>query len=205
MRRKHNGFFITFEGGDGTGKTTQAKMLKDAMSNSILTREPGATEIGTKIRELVLDGKQELSKATEMLLFQADRAQHYKEVLKPALREGKVVICDRYIDSSIIYQGHLRGWSIPLIFRIHNACTGMLMPDITFILDRVPDQGHYKDTDIFEKQGEAFHQRVRDLYIHLGTTHPRYRVINCHDKTPQQVHSEVLKGVIHFEENSVRC
>ena len=203
MRKKYTGLFITFEGGDSTGKSTQAKLLHEKMAGSVLTLEPGGTEIGKQIRKLVLDGTKELSKAAEMLLFQADRAQHYKEILKPALKDGKTVICDRYIDSSLIYQGHLRGWSLPLLFRIHNACTGMLMPDITFILDRTPEDDVLNTNDTFEKQGGIFQQKVRDLYLHLGSTHPRYRVISCNGKTVVQVHEEIMAGVEQYaNENS---
>lgn len=161
------GKLITLEGDDGLGKTTQAALLAERLQaeghDVVQTREPGATEVGRTIREIVLHHKGQLSKATEMLLYQADRAQHYKEILKPALKAGKVVVCDRFLHSTLVYQGAVRGWPIPLLWRLHNAATSMLLPDLTIVLDGIPlTEGDPEDR--FEREGDEFHKKVRQAY-----------------------------------------
>jgi dTMP kinase len=166
MTRKR-GFFITFEGGENLGKTTQLKRLSERLIKEGYdvenTFEPGRTDLGTVLRDLVKHYKGRMSKATEMFLFQADRAQTYKEIVKPALKAGKIVLGDRFVHSTIVYQGALRGWSIPFLWRLHNAATGMLIPDLTFVFDGEPFcEGD--PTDRFEAEGAEFHKRIRQAY-----------------------------------------
>lgn len=193
--RKYKGLFITFEGGEKTGKTTQADILADTLRDRgysvVVTREPGAdTSVGRQIREILMNPQYKLSKATELFLFQADRAQHYKEILKPNLKAGKIVICDRYVDSTLVYQGHVGGWSLPLLFRLHGAGTGMLMPDVTFILNGTRHQP-LDLQDSYERRGETYHTDVKNSYLHLSSTHHRYYVVNS-DLPPNEVADIIL-------------
>jgi dTMP kinase len=177
--QKFKGFLITLEGRDGLGKSTQAQLLADALQDRgypvVLTREPGGTPAGRELRKIILDPAYNLSKAALMLLYQADRAQHYKEVLKPNLKAGKIVISDRFLDSTLVYQGHGLGWSLPLLYRLHNATTGMLMPDLTFILDGTSFKA--LGTDTLEALGNDFQKDLREGYLNLAATSPRYKVI----------------------------
>jgi dTMP kinase len=179
---KFKGMFITLEGGEKLGKTTQAHLLAERLEKQgfevVTTREPGGTEFGAVLRELLKNPKWELSKPAEMLLFAADRAQHYKEVLKPALRDGKVVICDRYFDSTLVYQGYAQGWKANLLFQIHNACTGMLFPDLTFVFNGTRFGG-LDENDTIESRGEAYHKVVTNHFLELSKMHPRYIVVNA--------------------------
>lgn len=197
MKKNYTGLFITLEGGDKTGKSTQAKILKDQLTEQgnsvVLTREPGGSAIGAEIRKILMDPTLKLSKATSMLLFQADRAQHYKEVIKPALKRGKIVICDRYVDSTIVYQGHLEGWNLPLLFRLHGVATGMLMPDITFVLDGTPLAELGSDT--YDSKGAEYSQRIREKYLQLASTNARYIVINANQPV-EQVTEELMTHTI---------
>lgn len=187
------GLFITFEGCDGSGKTTQATELCARLKNSIYAYEPGNNSIGGTLRKILLENKN-LSKAAELFLFSADRAQHYKEVLKPNLKKGVHVVCDRYLDSTIVYQGYEKGWSLPFIYRIHNATTGMLLPDITFVLTKNDNPVEYCN-DNYEKQGNAFMERVDKNYQFLAKTHSRYFVVNTLGRTKEDIASEIYVEV----------
>jgi dTMP kinase len=184
---KFPGTFISFEGGEKLGKSTQVNLLAESLQKKgfsvIVTREPGGTAFGEAVREMLLNPKWTLSKATEMLLFQAARAQHYKEVLKPALRSGHIVLCDRYVDSSLVYQGHVGGWSLPLLLRLHGAACGMLMPDLTLIFDGQP-HADFSAGDSFERRGAAFHSKVRDEFKALAGTHERYVMVDASRPIP---------------------
>lgn len=181
--RKRKGAFITFEGtGEGVGKSTQAVQLAGRLKAEghevILTKEPGGTELGKQLRQLLLHSEVELSKATELFLMMADRAQHFKEVLKPALKDGKIIICDRYLDSTLVYQGSGRGWKTAFLWRLHHACTGSLLPDLTFVLDGVPHRERFKD-DRFEKLDDSFHRKVKRGMLHLASKSDRYVLLNA--------------------------
>ena len=184
--RKHKGFFITIEGtAEGIGKTTQAQHLyenlKKAGYDVILTKHPGGTELGRKLREILLTPRpkeQELSKATELFLFYADYAQNYKETIKPALKARKIVVCDRFLDTTLAYQGSGRGWKTAFLLRLHHAATGSLLPDLTFVLDGTPHRGKPND-DRFEKLGSDFFRRVRSGMLHFAKKSDRYVVMNA--------------------------
>ncbi|AIE82761.1 dTMP kinase [Actinotignum schaalii] len=182
------GVFITFEGGDGAGKTTQLQLLAAALSERgytvVQTREPGGTMLGTQIRELLLHGGA-VSPRAEALLYAADRAQHVASVIRPGLEAGAVVLSDRYIDSSLAYQGGARELGAG-IRAISEWATEELWPDLTVLLD-IPeneglaraDDGHY---DRIEAEGREFHRAVRENFLALAADNPqRYLVLNARE------------------------
>ncbi len=174
------GYFITFEGGDGAGKSTQIKKLMEYLEakgfDVILTREPGGTDIGEKIRQIILDPENiEMDSVTEAMLYAASRAQHVAQVIKPAIEEGKIVICDRFIDSSIAYQGYARnlGDSVSVI---NSYAVGEYMPHKTFLLKLKPQTGNKRisgrEKDRIELEAASFHQKVYDGYVALEKEYP---------------------------------
>jgi len=176
--------FITFEGGEGSGKSTQARTLHRRLSRSdipaLLTHEPGGTPLGREIRRW-LKGKGESNPQTELLLFNASRAQLVAEVIRPALKSGTVVICDRFYHSTIAYQGYGRGLPLDLIEAANNIATQGLEPDLTILLDIDVAQGlaRKKMRDRFEREELAFHQRVRQGYLEMAKKDPqRWLVID---------------------------
>jgi len=174
------GYFITFEGGDGAGKSTQIGLLKEQLEKDgfevILTREPGGTRIGEKIRQLILDpGNTEMDGMTEALLYASARAQIVSELIRPALSEGKVVICDRFVDSSIAYQGFGRGLG-DAVGVINSYAVNGCMPDLTIFLNLAPDQRTSRIAgralDRIEQAPDAFHSRVYEGYLRLAEEYP---------------------------------
>lgn len=169
------GRFIAFEGGEGSGKSTQARLLADALQ-AVLTREPGGTEIGARIRGVLLDpATGPLDSRAEALLMAADRAQHVAEVVRPALAAGRHVVTDRFAASSIAYQGYGRGLPIEGVRSLSEWATGGLWPDLTILLD-VPVEMAVarlaRDLDRFEQEDEAFHTRVVDGFRALAAAEP---------------------------------
>ena len=173
------GKFITFEGIDGCGKSTQCEMLKDYLTEYgkefIFVREPGGTEIGERIREILLDKKNtQMTARTELLLFEAARAQITDEVIKPALDDGKIVICDRFFDSSSAYQGMARGMGMDFVASLNMAATGGLKPDITFFFDISAEEAlarrgkRGEASDRIELAGLKFQEDVRQGYLALA-------------------------------------
>ncbi len=192
MNHQAAAFFITFEGPEGSGKTTQINMLAEyllARGVSVLaTREPGGTDIGNRIRSVVLDPKHtEMSPRTEALLYSAARAQIVDEVILPALDEGKVVLCDRYVDSTIAYQGYGRERSVEELRRLGDYATSGLTPDLTLYLEIEPaaglqrkQQGELEEWNRFERQALAYHQRVHEGYRTMAVADPkRWRIIDA--------------------------
>ncbi len=189
--------FITLEGIEGSGKTTQAgyivQYLQEQGLACVATREPGGTRIGDKIRTILLDPEsKDMDPSTELLLYTADRAQHIMEVIAPNLAAGKIVLCDRYYDATIVYQGYARGLDTDLIQRLHRLLFADLKPDITILLDLPPAVGLARAwkqikngtrTDIetrFEKETIAFHEKVRSGYLELAQLEPeRFRIIDA--------------------------
>jgi dTMP kinase len=188
--------FITLEGIEGSGKTTQMQQLSAYFEmrgrSCVLTREPGGTSLGEKIRAILLDpASTELVPTAELLLYMADRAQHIKSLIKPGLAEGKVVLCDRYFDATIVYQGFARGLDTGLICELHRLLFEDLKPDITFLLDLAPriglarawkqlDNGKRAGTESrFEEETISFHEKVRAGYVELACREPeRIRVVD---------------------------
>ena len=173
------GIFITFEGIDGCGKSTQCELLKNFLTDSgkefIFVREPGGTVIGERIREILLDKKNsQMTARTELLLFEAARAQITDEVIKPALEEGKIVICDRFFDSSSAYQGMARGMGMDFVSGLNMAATGGLKPDITFFFDISAEEAlerrgkRGEASDRIELAGLKFQEDVRQGYLELA-------------------------------------
>lgn len=205
--------FITFEGIEGSGKTTQVELLTGSLKakgyECLATREPGATRIGRGIRDILLDSAHSnMLPLTELLLYEADRAQHVHDVIKPALAAGKVVVSDRFFDATTVYQGYARGCDLDLIERIHRIVLGGLTPDLTLILDlpveiglerawqRIHSRSGNFPEDRFEKEALAFHERVRLGYLTLAKNEPdRFRVIDA-SGDPQTAHKDVLEAVL---------
>ena len=176
------GIFITLEGGDGAGKSTQIDNIKRYFEERgydvLISREPGGTHIGEKLRDILLDrSNSEMDDVTEMLVYAASRAQHVSELIKPSLDEGKVVICDRYVDSSLAYQGYGRELG-SIVKEVNDAATRGLMPDITFWLDLDPEEGRRRagnegELDRLEVENKDFHSRVRDGFRAICEADPK--------------------------------
>jgi dTMP kinase len=179
------GRLIAFEGGEGSGKSTQVARLAATIPDALVTRQPGGTPVGQIIRGLLLDPNQEVCDRAEALLYAADRAQHVDDVIRPALAAGQTVICDRWVDSSIAYQAYGRGESPARIGDLSAWATGGLIPDLTVLLDINPTIGlaraaRRSAADRLEREGLSFHWRVRDAYLTLANATPgRYLVLDA--------------------------
>ena len=196
------GMFITFEGGDGSGKSTQIQSVRDWFESRgrevIVTREPGGTELGTEIRRLVQNGPEDVDARTEALLYAADRAYHVATVIAPALERGAVVLGDRYIDSSLAYQGAARSLGVDEIASLSAWATQGLYPSLTFLLDLPPEVGARRRTDApdrMERESMDFHERVRHQYLRLADAEPERIVVIDAVGTIEEVFSEI-RGVL---------
>jgi dTMP kinase len=205
------GTFITFEGIDGSGKSTQLRMLSNYLrANSCvvqLTREPGGTTLGLRLRAALLDAQEEVDPLTELLVFAADRAQHVRTLLRPALEAGQIVISDRYSDATVAYQGAGRGFRAELISDIVQLATDGLVPDLTLLFD-VPVQESVNRTtrrssvknnrDRLDIEAADFHSRVREAYLKIAATEPeRVKVIDT--SGPVEItHDRVKEIVVPF-------
>ncbi len=182
--------FITFEGADGSGKSTQAELLRDALAAAgrevVLTREPGGTEVGERIRELVLNGP-DMSAWAEATLFAAARAQHVDEVIAPALERGATVICDRYVDSSLAYQGVGRGLGVDEVLELNLTATHGLLPDATFVLLLDPEvaTSRVTDPDRLEREGVKLQAKVDAAYRDLAARFPE-RIVALDGARPRE-------------------
>ena len=189
---------VTFEGIDRSGKTTQARLLAEALgSDALLVREPGGTPAAERIRALVKDPEVELSPIAETLLFGAARAELVTRVIRPALDGGKVVVCDRCVDSTVAYQGGARGLGIDRVEELNEWITDGLWPDVTFLLDLPPAaaSGRPAQPDRFEEEGEALQHAVAAAYEVLAERHSdRYVRIDA-ARSVEEVHSDVLAQV----------
>jgi dTMP kinase len=194
--------FITLEGIEGSGKTTQAQRLARALGpGALLTQEPGGTAIGRSIRGLLLDvGHKGMAPQTEVLLFFADRAQHVAEVVRPALAQGRVVVSDRYVDSSMAYQGYGRGIDLDLMRVVARAATGGLVPDLTLFIDVPVEVGLFRvgkrgQHDRLEGEVREFHERVREGYRTLATAEPARWIAIDGEADEDEVERQVLAAV----------
>lgn len=200
------GLFISFEGIEGSGKTTQARLLKETLGQmgieAALTLEPGGTRLGKKIRNILLDpGNAEIAPVTELLLYLADRGQHIKEVILPCLSSGMAVITDRYSDSTVAYQGHGRGMDAGLIAELGSAATGGLMPDITFVLDIEVETGLRRihgGADRLELEDIGFHRRVREGFLSISRMEPRRVKLVDARGTVEETHGKVVETLLAF-------
>jgi dTMP kinase len=192
------GLFVTFEGIDRSGKTTQAGLLVDALGEDALgVREPGGTAAGERVRAVLKDPDVELSPEAEALLFAAARAELVHEVILPALQDGRVVVSDRFLDSSLAYQGGARGLGIEDVERVNHFATRGLRPDLTFLLDLSPEDaaGRAGESDRFEDEGAGLQEAVGAAYERLiGSDPDRWRRIDA-TRSPDAVHVEVLAAV----------
>jgi dTMP kinase len=199
--RKLPGFFVVFEGGEGAGKSTQMTAFVDWLRargvEVVTTREPGGTAIGERIRAIVLDtDAEEMDEHTEALLYAADRAQHANEVVVPALKAGKVVVSDRFVDSSLAYQGLARGLGLEEIYRISEWATGGLLPDLVFFLSVDPQAGLQRtagEKDRIENAGEDFHDKVKAAYLQLAKRFPARFVVVDAARSKSEVHADIVK------------
>ncbi len=193
------GLFITFEGPDGCGKTTQIKLLAEYLEKNgkevVLTREPGGRGLGEKVREILLNYNGEVSDRCESFLFLADRAQNIDIIVNPAVKQGKIVLCDRHIDSTVAYQGYGRRLDIERINMLNNLATNGKKPDLTFVFDidvETSMQRVGKEKDRMESAGIEFHNRVRQGYLELAKQEPkRIKVIDA-TKSIEEIHKEVI-------------
>jgi len=204
-----NGFFITFEGPEGSGKTTQINLLKEFLCSKtnkdvIITREPGGTKFGDSIRGLLLNHRDDfLEPETELFIMLAQRAEHLKKVIYPALNENKIVLCDRYFDSSMAYQGYGRGLNRSLIVDTHSSFLGNFIPDITFFLNIDPEEGlkrashgGTKELDRMESEAISFHKKVYQGYLEMATNNSdRFKVIDS-SGIPLEISSKIREHIV---------
>lgn len=197
------GKFITFEGCDGCGKSTQLKMLSKYLTENdiphVFTREPGGGKISEQIREILLNGKNsEMTDECEALLYAASRVQHLQDVVEPALKEGKLVICDRYVDSSIAYQAYGRNLGVEFISKINAYALENYLPNVTVFIDLSPKAAFLRkhgadENDRLEQAGMAFHERVYEGYLALAKDNPN-RVARVDGAgTPEEIFKEVVR------------
>ncbi len=211
--------FITLEGIEGSGKTTQIGYLVGFFENRgnpcVTTREPGGTAIGNKIRAILLDPeRKDMDAKTELLLYMADRAHHIHSLIKPSLSAGKTVLCDRYFDATLVYQGYARGLDIGLIKKLHSLLFDDLKPDVTILLDLPPQLGlkrawkqltngqRSNKEGRFEEEKLEFHQRVRAGYLELAKAEPeRFHIIDA-AQDEHLVRDNILKIINSVTKNS---
>jgi len=206
------GTFITFEGIDGSGKSTQLRLLNNFLRangwNALVTREPGGTPVGLRLRAALLDATEEVDPLTELLVFAADRAQHVRRVILPALEAGHIVISDRYADATVAYQGAGRGFPPELIGEIVQLATEGLKPDLTVLFDLGIDESTNRTTrrstgksstktgpDRLDIEDAEFHARVRDAYLRIASAEPE-RVKLVDSSGPVDVTHERVKEIV---------
>lgn len=202
------GLFITIEGPEGSGKTTVAKMITERLKMEgypvVYTREPGGVEIAEKIRDIILDvNNTKLDPRSEALLYAASRRQHLVEKVEPALAEGKIIICDRFIDSSLAYQGHARGLGIDEVFEMNMFAINKRLPDLTILLDIDPQEGLNRinknrsgELNRLDLENLSFHQKVHEGYEILKTKYAkRFSIVDA-NKSKEEVFKQVLDLVL---------
>lgn len=199
--------FISFEGGEGSGKTTLIEKLSKELNllgyKLIRTREPGGSKIAEEIRNVILSvDNVEMDYRTEALLYAASRRQHLTEIVIPALNEGKIVLCDRYLDSSLAYQGYARGLGIEEVYQINKYATDGILPEITFYIDVDPSIGlsrikkNNREVDRLDLEELSFHKRVREGYLEVAKIFKdRIKVIDG-NRTPEEIYEDILKSVL---------
>lgn len=199
------GFFITLEGGEGSGKTTVLGRVTAYLQNRSMpyriTREPGGVEIAEKIRSIILDpAHTAMDVRTEALLYAASRSQHLAEVVEPALREGLTVLCDRFVDSSLVYQGHARGLGIEEVWSINRFAIGNRMPDLTFYLDVDPEIGlsriaanQEREVNRLDLESLSFHKKVREGYQLLAQANPDRIVVLDANRPVHMVEQDIVR------------
>ena len=206
-----SGTFISFEGIDGSGKSTQLRLLsrylEEAGCKVVLTREPGGTPVGVRLRGALLDVHEEVDPLTELLVFAADRAQHVRRVLRPAIEAGKVIISDRYADATVAYQGAGRGFSPELIAEIVELATEGLKPDLTLLFDLSVEESTARTSrrldgknkgDRLDAEASDFHVRVRNAYLELARAEPeRVKIVET-NRPAEETHKKVKEIIVPF-------
>lgn len=197
------GKFITFEGCDGCGKSTQLRLLSNYLTENgvahVFTREPGGGKISEAIREILLNGKNaEMTDECEALLYAAARVQHLSDKVEPALREGKLVVCDRYVDSSLAYQAYARGLGLDFVTKINAFALEKYAPDVTVFIDLTPEEAFLRkhgadENDRLEQAGMEFHKRVYEGYKAVAQSYPQRVVCVNGRQTPQEIFADVLQ------------
>ncbi len=205
-KRKKKGLFITLEGPDGSGKSTQAillaRYLKRKGHKVVRTREPGGTSIAEALRRIILNPKNRISEVAEVFLYEAGRAQHTSELILPALRQGKTVVCERYADATLAYQGYGRKMDIRMVKELNRIGSSGLKPDLTILLDLDVREGLKRvrrtpgrRIDRMEGESVEFHERVRKGYREIASREPgRVKIIRA-KKSPEETHLEVVKVI----------
>ncbi len=196
------GLFITLEGADGCGKTTQLNLLKEYLTNRgyeiVVTREPGGKGLGEKLREILLNYDGEVSDRCEAFLYLADRAQNIDTIIKPAINSGKIVLCDRHTDSSVAYQGYGREQNIDNINMLNELAVNGVHPDLTIVFDIDTETSMERvgaEKDRLESAGIEFHKRVRNGYLEIAKKNPqRIKVVDA-SQTIEDVQRDVIKIV----------
>jgi dTMP kinase len=204
------GFFITFEGIDGSGKSTQLRLVASELNRLgykvETTREPGGTPLGNRLRTLLLDTREHVDPLAELLMYAADRAQHVRTFIKPALAAGHIVLSDRYMDATFAYQGAGRGFSHALIEQVVSIATEGLKPHLTLLFDlsikegrsRIKHRAQWQKNDRLDREELDFHSRVRDGYLQLASAEPeRIKLINA-TGTIQETHLDVMTVINSF-------
>ena len=196
------GMFITVEGPDGSGKTTQLQLLVQSLTEQgyevVVTREPGGTKVGNSIREVLLSPEHdEMTPRVEMMLYAASRAQNIDQVIRPALHRGAVVVCDRFVDASIAYQGYGLQYDLSQILSLNDWATAGIKPDLTFLFDLTPDQASHRmkdrgQLDRIESRDKSFHQRVYEGFQILLEQHPERMVRIDANASIETIQDEVL-------------
>lgn len=203
---ERNGHFISFEGGEGSGKSTHARLLAERLRSAgkkvLLTREPGGTAIGDEVRKILQYNKSShnMTNECELLLFSASRAQHVCEVIRPALARGEVVICDRFLDSTTAYQGYGRKLPLDLIAKVHQLAVGDCLPDLTLVIDLDPKTGleRARGRELFdrmESQSLEFYERVRAGFLEIARRDPKRFVVIDGARKVEQVRADVESAV----------
>lgn len=202
------GVFITLEGGEGSGKTTILKGIIEFLSDKyevFSTREPGGSRIAEQIREVILNTENtDMDELTEALLYAASRSQHLKEKVLPNLKEGKVVICDRFLDSSLAYQGYARGIGIEKVLKVNEFAVDNCMPDLTIYIDLDPNIGlsrikqNRRELNRLDMEKIQFHQKVREGYLIVAEMFPERIVTIDGDRTVEEILDEVNKIIMNF-------
>lgn len=202
------GLFLTLEGPDGSGKSTQAARLVEGLRTRgvpvVFTREPGGTPVGEALRRIILDPASDLADETEVLLYAASRAQNVAQVIRPALAAGRVVVAERFVDSSLAYQGYALGRGVEAVRRVNEFATGGLVPDLTLLLDVTAEVGLARagarepegGGDRIEQRRLDYHRRVREFYLALAKEEPgRIQVIPTDGRTPDEIAQDLWAAV----------